>query len=103
MPEMNGYQVLERLKTDQALRHLPLVVLSGSDELNSAARCIELGAEDYLLKPYQKVLLNARVNASLEKKRLRDRGQFHVKKLQDEQERSERRLLSILRQPIAEG
>jgi len=102
MPEMDGYQVLERLKADHALRHLPVVVLSGSNELDSAARCIELGAEDHLLKPYQKVLLNARVNASLEKKRLRDREQFYVKKLQEEQEKSEHLLLSILPKPIAE-
>src|SRR5205809_7567588 len=67
MPEMNGYQVLERLKTDQALRHLPVVVLSGSDELNSAARCIELGADDYYLKPNQKVWMIARFIASRDK------------------------------------
>src|SRR5207245_10118862 len=102
MPEMDGSQVLERRQTDEALRALLVVGLSGSEELNSAARCIELGAEDYLLKPYQKVLLNARVNASLEKKRLRDREQFYVKKLQEEQEKSEHLLLSILPKPIAE-
>jgi adenylate cyclase len=102
MPEMDGFQVLEHLKTDQTLRHLPVVVLSGSHELNSAARCIELGAEDYLLKPYQKVLLNARINASLEKKRLRDREQDYLKKLKEEQEKSEHLLLSILPKPIAE-
>jgi class 3 adenylate cyclase len=73
MPEMDGYQVLEALAKDPHLRDLPVVMMSSIDEVQSVARCIEMGAEDYLFKPVNPVLLRARVNASLEKKRLRDR------------------------------
>jgi adenylate cyclase len=72
MPEMNGYQVLEHLKSDHALRDIPVIVLSALDEIGSVVRCIELGAEDYLPKPFDPVLLRARIGACLEKKRLRD-------------------------------
>ena len=73
MPEMNGYQVLEALAADPRLRDLPVVMMSSVEEVDSVARCIEMGAEDYLFKPVNPVLLRARVGASLEKKRLRDR------------------------------
>jgi adenylate cyclase len=72
MPEMNGYQVLEYLKSDPGLRDIPVIVLSALDEIGSVVRCIELGAEDYLPKPFDPVLLRARIGACLEKKRLRD-------------------------------
>jgi adenylate cyclase len=72
MPEMNGYQVLEQLKADPNLRAIPVIVLSALDEIGSVVRCIELGAEDYLPKPFDPVLLRARIGACLEKKRLRD-------------------------------
>jgi adenylate cyclase len=73
MPEMNGYQVLEALAADPRLRDLPVVMMSSVEEVDSVARCIEMGAEDYLFKPVNPVLLKARIGASLEKKRLRDR------------------------------
>ena len=72
MPEMNGYQVLEQLKADPGLRHIPVIVLSALDEIGSVVRCIELGAEDYLPKPFDPVLLRARIGACLEKRHLRD-------------------------------
>ena len=72
MPEMNGYQVLEHLKADAELRDLPVIMISAVGEVESVVRCIELGAEDYLPKPFDATLLRARVGASLEKKRLRD-------------------------------
>jgi adenylate cyclase len=72
MPELNGYQTLEALRTDPKLRDIPVVMMSSVDEVDSVARCIEMGAEDYLFKPVNPVLLRARVGASLEKKRLRD-------------------------------
>ena len=72
MPEMNGYEVLEGMKSSDRLRDIPVIVLSALDELGSVVRCIELGAEDYLPKPFDPVLLRARINACLEKKRLRD-------------------------------
>lgn len=102
MPEMNGYQVLEHLKTDAALRHIPIIMISALDDIESVVRCIELGAEDYLFKPFNPTLLKARINACLEKKRLRDQEQAYLKQLQAEQEKSERLLLSILPKPVAE-
>jgi PleD family two-component response regulator len=72
MPELNGYEVLERLRADDRLRHVPVIMISALDQLDSVVRCIELGAEDYLAKPFNPVLLRARVGACLEKKRLRD-------------------------------
>jgi adenylate cyclase len=73
MPEMDGYEVLETLGSDPHLRDIPVVMMSSLEEVDSVARCIEMGAEDYLFKPVNPVLLRARVGASLEKKRLRDR------------------------------
>ena len=72
MPEMNGFEVLEAMLQDDELRYLPVIMTSASDELDRVVKCIEMGAEDYLVKPLNPVLLRARVNASLEKKRLRD-------------------------------
>ena len=72
MPELNGYQVLQHLKQSETWRDLPVIMISALDEIDSAVRCIELGAEDYLRKPFNPVLLRARVQACLEKKRLRD-------------------------------
>ena len=72
MPEMDGFQVLEACLNDADLRNIPIIMTSSMDELDSVVKCIELGAEDYLNKPVNPVLLRARINASLEKKRLRD-------------------------------
>jgi adenylate cyclase len=72
MPELNGYEVLAELKADERLRHIPVIMISAVDELDSVVRCIELGAEDYLPKPFNPTLLRARVGACLEKKRLHD-------------------------------
>ena len=72
MPDLNGYEVLERMRADDQLRHIPVIMISALDEIDSVIRCVELGAEDYLSKPFNPTLLRARVGASLEKKRLRD-------------------------------
>ena len=72
MPEMNGFEVLEAMLNDNELRDLPVIMTSASDELDRVVKCIEMGADDYLVKPLNPVLLRARVNTSLEKKRLRD-------------------------------
>jgi adenylate cyclase len=72
MPDVDGYQVLEARRQDPLLREIPAIILSASGELESVVRCIEMGAEDYLPKPFDPVLLRARVDASVEKKRLRD-------------------------------
>lgn len=102
MPLMNGYQVLENLKADEKLRHIPVIMISAVDDIDSIVRCIELGAEDYLSKPFNPVLLKARIGACLEKKRLRDQEQAYLQKLAEEQSKSERLLLNILPGPIAQ-
>ena len=80
MPEMDGLQVLEQLKADRQLRDLPVIVTSAIEGLDNVVRCIELGAEDYLHKPVNPVLLKARIGASLEKKRLRDQQKELVRR-----------------------
>lgn len=102
MPRMNGYQVLEQIKSNPDLRHIPVLVISALDDLDSVVKCIELGAEDYLSKPFNPILLKARISACLEKKRLRDREKAYLQQLSEEREKSERLLLSILPQAIAE-
>jgi adenylate cyclase len=72
MPELDGYETLAAIKGDDALRNLPVIMISGVDELDSAVRCIALGATDYLPKPFNPSILSARVNASLAQKRLHD-------------------------------
>ena len=67
MPEMNGFEVLEALLVDSNLRDIPVVMTSASDELDRVVKCIEMGADDYLVKPLNPILLRARVNASLER------------------------------------
>jgi class 3 adenylate cyclase len=80
MPELDGYRVLEELKADMYLRDLPVIMTSAIDELDSVVRCVEMGAEDYLTKPINPVLLYARINSSLEKKRLRDQQRELISK-----------------------
>ena len=80
MPELDGYQVLAELKLDPVLRDIPVVMTSSLDELDSVVKCLEMGAEDYLNKPINPVLLNARIGASLEKKRLRDQQRELISK-----------------------
>jgi two-component system cell cycle response regulator len=72
MPELDGYETLARIKGDERLRHLPVIVISSVDELDSVVRCIENGAADYLPKPFDAALLRARLNSSLAEKRLHD-------------------------------
>lgn len=85
MPELNGYEVLERLHADHHLRDIPVIMTSALDEVDSVVRCIELGAEDYLTKPINPVLLKARIHASLEKKRLRDQQRELIGKFATEE------------------
>ena len=80
MPDLDGYQVLAELKLDPHLRDIPVIMTSSLDELDSVVKCVEMGAEDYLPKPINRVLLNARITASLEKKRLRDQQRELISK-----------------------
>ena len=72
MPELDGYETLARIKADVRFHHLPVIVISSVDELDSVVRCIEIGAVDYLPKPFNAAVLRARLNASLAEKRLHD-------------------------------
>jgi two-component system response regulator len=86
MPEMNGYQVLTHMKSDISWKNIPVIMISALGEMDSVVQCIEMGAEDYLPKPFNPVLLKARINACLEKKRLRDMEQLYAKSMELELE-----------------
>jgi class 3 adenylate cyclase len=98
MPEVDGYQVLEQLKEDPGLRHIPVVMVTSVDDVDRAVRCIELGADDYLPKPIDPVLLGARINAGLAKKRLHDLEMEHL----EEVARLNRQLESRVEEQMAE-
>jgi class 3 adenylate cyclase len=96
MPDLDGFQVLQRLKSDERFREVPVIMISGLDETESVIRCIEAGAEDYLPKPFNAVLLRARINASLERKRWHDRERQYLARIEAEKEKSESLLRNIL-------
>jgi DNA-binding response OmpR family regulator len=96
MPDVSGYEVLRRLKRDPRHRDVPVIMVSALDQIDSVVRCIEAGAEDYMPKPFDPILLRARINACLEKKRLREREKMFVEQLRQEKEKSEALLRNIL-------
>jgi adenylate cyclase len=96
MPDINGLQILAWLKANPAVQHIPVIMISALDEIDSIVRCIEAGAEDYIPKPFDPVLLGARIEASLERKRLRDRERAFTNELRAEKGKTESLLLNIL-------
>lgn len=100
MPDVSGFDVLLSLKSDVRFSDIPVIMISALDELDSIVRCIEAGAEDYLTKPFDPILLRARIGSLLEKKHLRDREREASEALRIEKERSEQLLLNILPRPI---
>jgi adenylate cyclase len=96
MPDLNGFEVLERLKADERWHDIPVIMISGLQETDSVIRCIEAGAEDYLAKPFNPVLLRARISACLERKRWRDRERRYVERIELERQRYETLLRNIL-------
>src|SRR3989442_981329 len=82
MPKLDGYGVLARMKADDRLRHVPVIVISSLNEVENVTRCLDMGADDYVTKPFNVALLRARVEACLTKKRLRDRDQAYTRELQ---------------------
>ena len=79
MPELDGITVLERLKATPGAEHVPVIMISAVDETDSVVRCIEIGADDYLSKPFNPVVLRARINAGLTKKRLHELERSRVR------------------------
>ena len=96
MPGLNGYEVLERMRVDGRLRHVPVIMISALDEIDSVIRCVELGAEDYLAKPFNPTLLRARVGATLEKKRLRDEIVTSARRMEVELDKAREVQLSMV-------
>ncbi len=96
MPELDGIGVLVAMKADPVLRHIPVIMISAVSDIERVVRCIELGAEDYLPKPFNKVLLRARVAACLEKKALRDAEQAHLRQIDAQRDRLRELLHAIL-------
>jgi class 3 adenylate cyclase/CheY-like chemotaxis protein len=86
MPEMNGLEVLARMKGDDKLRHLPVIMISALSDIDNVAHCLQVGADDYLPRPYNAMILRARVDALLERKRLRDREVKHLAQIEREKE-----------------
>ncbi|MBI3417750.1 MAG: response regulator [Verrucomicrobia bacterium] len=101
MPELDGYQVLSEMKRDEQLRGIPIIVLSALDEMESVVRCIANGAEDYLPKPFDPVLLRARIGACLEKKHLHDREISYLRQIEEQRRRADDLLHVILPEHIA--
>ena len=102
MPDISGYEVLCRLKAQPATSDIPVIMISALDDLDSVMRCIEAGAVDYLLKPFDPTLLRARIGSSIENKVLRDREKVMVEELRREKARSEELLLSILPRTVVD-
>ncbi|HAV64377.1 MAG TPA: adenylate/guanylate cyclase domain-containing response regulator [Verrucomicrobiales bacterium] len=102
MPGLDGPELLAEIKEDARLQNLPVIMISALDQMEGIVQCIELGAEDYLAKPFNPVLLRARIGAALEKKRLRDWEKVYTKQIEEEQKQSERLLLNVLPGPIAD-
>jgi len=101
MPELDGYGVLEELRTDTALRDIPVVMISALEDVNSVVRCIELGATDYLTKPFNPVLLQARVDKCIERARYKAQEAAHLARIESEKRRADELLTTVLPRSIA--
>ncbi len=102
MPEMDGHAVLARMRTEPAWQKVPVIVISAVDDMDSVVKCIQNGAEDYLVKPFQPSLLRARIEVSLERKRLRDQAEDYERKIEDYSLRLEDRVREEVRK-VSEG
>jgi adenylate cyclase len=105
MPGLDGFEVLERLRDDDRLRRLPVIMISAIEDTDSVVRCIEMGAEDYLAKPFDPVLLRARINGCLAKRRLDDLEEEHRRTLRThaaELQELNRHLTSRVEEQLAE-
>jgi len=100
MPELDGYGVLEEMRSDVALRDIPVVMISALEDINSVVRCVELGATDYLTKPFNPVLLRARVDNCIEKSRYRAQEVTYHERIESERRRADELLATVLPRPI---
>ena len=98
MPVMDGYETLVAMQKDEVLRRVPVIMITALDDVDSAVRCIEMGAVDYVTKPFNPVLLRARVDANLERKRLSDQQENYRQKIED----SNRDLSEEIREKVRE-
>jgi class 3 adenylate cyclase len=96
MPDVDGYEVLSTMKQDMDLREVPVIMISAADEIDNVVRCLELGAEDYLPKPFNPTVLNARVTASLDKRRLRRSEHAYLSQVEQEKARADRLLEAMV-------
>ena len=101
MPEVNGMDLLKKLKDNNNTYHIPVIMLSALDEIDTIVECISMGADDFLIKPVNRILLNARLNNALEKKYFHDKEIKYQKQIKIEQEKSDKLLLNILPESIA--
>ncbi len=101
MPDLDGYQVLEQMKSDTELRDIPVIMISAVDDIDSVIRCVELGAADYLTKPFNPTLLKARVDTYLEKARYRAQEAAYFKHMEAEKKRADELLGTLLPKPVA--
>ena len=102
MPGINGYEVLKYVKSDERYHQIPVIMLSSMDEVDSIYRCFELGADDYVTKPFDATILNVRIDSNIEKKKLRDKEKQYLAQIKEEQKKSDLLLLNILPQSIAD-
>jgi DNA-binding response OmpR family regulator len=102
MPGLNGYEVLENMKADEKVSHIPVIMISALEEIDSVVKCLELGADDYLTKPFNMVLLKARVGACLERKALRDKEMLQRHQIEAEMHRADELLRVILPENVME-
>jgi CheY-like chemotaxis protein len=102
MPEMTGYEVLEWMMENPTLREIPVVVISAVDDVKSISKCVRMGADDYLMKPIDLTLLRARVAASIDKKRSRDRIAEYLSEIDSERRRYDRLLGMVFPPQVAE-
>ena len=103
MPEVDGFEVLARMKADPRFRHLPVIVITSIDDVTSAIQCIETGADDYLTKPFDPVLLRARLGGGLTKKRLHDLERRHLEQITDLNYRLEARIQEQMAELVRTG
>jgi adenylate cyclase len=102
MPVLDGIDTLARIKSDPELRHIPVIMISAASDQARVVRCLELGAEDYLPKPFNRVILRARVGASLERKRLRDAERAYLAEIEAQRQRLDACLHAILPAPAVD-